>query len=140
MFGEGIGVFDGIDDHGVGVFAPDIACVHEIGHEPVLCPSSRRAGLRQRLGSSMSSQSLSVGLAPPRSSPRGEGTASEGLQADAVTSGGRLFCPRGSDEVSEVATDEGILFKHLTDFDEALACLARVTTDDEDEFFGLPFP
>ena len=35
MFGEGFGVFDGIDDDGVGVFAPQVAGVHEVGHEPV---------------------------------------------------------------------------------------------------------
>ena len=35
VFGEGFGVFYGIDDDGVGVFAAEVAGVHEVGHEPV---------------------------------------------------------------------------------------------------------
>ena len=35
MFGEGFRVFYGIDDDGVGVFASQVAGVHEVGHEPV---------------------------------------------------------------------------------------------------------
>ena len=35
VFGKGFGVFYGIDDDGVGVFAAEVAGVHEVGHEPV---------------------------------------------------------------------------------------------------------
>ena len=37
VFGEGFGVFDGVDYDGVGVLAAEVAGVHEVGHEPVAC-------------------------------------------------------------------------------------------------------
>ena len=48
------------------------------------------------------------------------------------------FCPRGTDQVAEIASDEGIAFFDFGEFRLCAGAPCVVATDNEDEFFGLP--
>ena len=136
VLGEGFWVFDGINHHGVGVAASEVAGVHEVGHEPLSVFTSQR-GIQAAFGVFDVVAEFEGGsdIAEERAA-RG-GAASEGSQSDAVAGVGLGFCPWGTDEVAEVAVDEGIVFEDVSDFCYALARHAFVAADDEDEFFRL---
>ena len=137
VLGEGFGVFDGIDYHGVGVPASEITGVHEVGHEPISVFFAE-VGIEAAFGVFDVVAELECGSDIAEERAAGGGAASEGSQSDAVTGVGFGFCPWGADEVSEIAVDEGIVFEDVSDFRYALARHAFVAADDEDEFFGLP--
>ena len=109
MFGEGFGVFDGIDYDGVGVPASEVAGVHEVGHEPVLVFFSEvgiEAAFRifdvvaeLECGSDIAEERAAGGGAPPERS-----------QSDAVSCVGFGLCPGGTDQIPEIGTNQGIAF------------------------------
>ena len=137
VFGEGFGVFDGIDYHGVGMLTSEISGVHEVGHEPISVFSSQ-VGIEAafRVFDVVAELECGADIAEERAA--GGGAASEGSQSDAVSGVGFDFCPRGTDKLTEIAADEGIVLEDVSDLGYALASHAFVATDDEDEFLGLP--
>ena len=130
-------MFDGIDYHGVGVPACEISGVHEVGHEPLLVFLSEN-GIEAafRVFNVVAELQCRSDVAEERAT--GGGAASEGSQSDAVSGVGFDFCPRGTDKLTEIAADAGIVFEDVSDFCYALARHAFVATNDEDEFFRLP--
>ena len=137
VLGEGFGVFDGIDYHGVGVPASEISGVHEVGHEPLLVFLSEN-GIEAAFRVFNVVAELQCRSDITEEGAAGRGAASEWSQSDAVTGVGFDFCPRGTDKLTEIVVDEGIVFEDVSDLGYALARHAFVATDDEDEFLGLP--
>ena len=139
VLGEGFGVFDGIDYHGVGVPASEVAGVHKVGHEPISV-FTPQIGIEAAFRVFNVVAELECGSDIAEERAAGGGAASERSQSDAVSGVGFGLCPRGADEVAEIASDAGIVFEDVSDFGYALARHAFVATDDEDEFFGLHYP
>ena len=103
--------------------------------------SSRRVGLRQRFGSSMSSAELECGSGHRLGARRGVRSR---VREVSVRCRWRVsvsvFVHGEPTRSPKSRLMEGIVFKDVSDFGDALARHAFVAADNEDEFFGLHPP